>query len=435
MADRKLKITDAFCKTAKEDGIHTDPELKGFCLRVRGDSKVFIARAKLRGSRQTVLVTIGPFPRFSAEEARRIAKGHLYKLSEGINPNEERKEEAAKIEKEKAVLEQESKIQQITVRKVFADYLQSRKLKESTEYIYKCTLRSTLGNWLDMPLTEIKKDMVERRHRSITDKGHKGHADHCMRILRALFTYAMITYEDENGDPLIKSNPVTRLSQARVWNKPNRRQSVIKSHELSDWCKAVIGLENETVRDYLLFLLFTGLRKNEAAELLWENVDLKGATILIPDPKNRTPHMLPLTDFLLAMLKRRWSNRQNEYVFPGQGEKYRYIRDVRHHMDLVTESSKVKFMLHDLRRTFLTIADAQDLSAYAIKKLANHKMATDVTAGYIVSDVERLRDPMNKIHKFIETKVGKGVLKVSERKQVAVPLDAKKSTKAGAVKK
>lgn len=71
-------------------------------------------------------------------------------------------------------------------------------------------------------------------------------------------------------------------------------------------------------------------------------------------------------------------------------------------MDLVTDSSKVKFMIHDLRRTFPTIADAQDLSAYAIKKLANHKMAADVTAGYIVSDVQRLRDPMNRIYKSLK---------------------------------
>jgi integrase len=171
-----------------------------------------------------------------------------------------------------------------------------------------------------------------------------------------------------------------------------------------------MALENKTVRDYLLLLLFTGLRKSEAAQLLWENVDLKGATLLIPDPKNREPHMLPLTDFLLDMLKKRWDGRVSEYVFPGQGVKYRYIRDVRYHMDIVTESSGVKFMLHDLRRTFLTVADAIDLSAFAIKKLANHKMAGDVTAGYIISDVERLREPMSRIYNFIEEKVGPGVL-------------------------
>jgi hypothetical protein len=47
-------------------------------------------------------------------------------------------------------------------------------------------------------------------------------------------------------------------------------------------------------------------------------------------------------------------------------------------------------------------------------------MAADVTAGYIVSDVERLRDPMNKIHKFIEDKVGKGVLDLSDKKKSKV---------------
>lgn len=427
---KRKRISPEFCKTVKEDGIHVDLEEKGFCLRVRGDSKVFIARAKLRGTRQTVLVTIGPYPRIHPDDARKTARRHLCDLAEGINPNLVKKEAAAKVEAEKAAVEQESKVQEITLGKVFADYLQSRKLKDNTAYIYKCTLRSTLSDWLDLPLVEIKKDMVERRHKSISDKGHKGHADHAMRILRALFTYAKITYEDPNGDPIISNNPVTRLSQARIWNKQTRRQSVIKSHELSAWCKAVMGLENKTVRDYLLLLLFTGLRKNEAAELLWENVDLTGATLLIPDPKNRQPHMLPLTPFLKEMLKKRWDGRANEYVFPGQGEKYRYIRDVRHHMDLVTKSSKVNFMLHDLRRTFLTIADAQDLSAYAIKKLANHKTTADVTAGYIVSDVERLRDPMNKIHKFIEDKVGKDVLEISEKKKSKVlKVEAKRKSR------
>lgn len=410
MTDRKLKIGDAFCSSVKEDGIHTDPELKGFCLRVRGNSKVFIARAKLRGTRTTVLVTIGSYPKFSASDARRIARGHLNDLANGINPNDKRKDETAKLEAKKAVEDDQALVREITIRKVFSDYLSSRKLKDTTVYGYKCTLRSTLADWLDKPLIDIKKDMVERRHKKISDRGHKGHANHAMRILRALFTYARITYDDANGEPIITSNPVTRLSQARIWNRSIRRQTVIRSHELSAWCKAVMALENKTVRDYLLLLLFTGLRKSEAAQLLWENVDLKGATLLIPDPKNREPHMLPLTDFLLDMLKKRWDGRVSEYVFPGQGVKYRYIRDVRYHMDIVTESSGVKFMLHDLRRTFLTVADAIDLSAFAIKKLANHKMAGDVTAGYIISDVERLREPMSRIYNFIEDKVGPGVL-------------------------
>jgi integrase len=52
---------------------------------------------------------------------------------------------------------------------------------------------------------------------------------------------------------------------------------------------------------------------------------------------------------------------------------------------------------HDFRRTFATVADSLDLSPYVIKRLVNHSMTGDVTAGYIVHNVERLRDAAQKI--------------------------------------
>ena len=41
------------------------------------------------------------------------------------------------------------------------------------------------------------------------------------------------------------------------------------------------------------------------------------------------------------------------------------------------------------------------ISAHALKRLLNHATGSDVTAGYIVIDVERLREPMQKITDFI----------------------------------
>ena len=66
-------------------------------------------------------------------------------------------------------------------------------------------------------------------------------------------------------------------------------------------------------------------------------------------------------------------------------------------MAKVTEASGINFTVHDLRRTFITIAESLDISAYAVKRLVNHKMNNDVTAGYIIADVERLRKPMQLI--------------------------------------
>jgi len=54
-------------------------------------------------------------------------------------------------------------------------------------------------------------------------------------------------------------------------------------------------------------------------------------------------------------------------------------------------------MLHDLRRTFLTIAERLAFSYVVLKKLANHSGKNDTTFGYVVVDVERLRQPMQRI--------------------------------------
>ncbi|MFT5719288.1 MAG: hypothetical protein ACI9T7_003501 [Oleiphilaceae bacterium] len=54
-----------------------------------------------------------------------------------------------------------------------------------------------------------------------------------------------------------------------------------------------------------------------------------------------------------------------------------------------------------MRCTFITIAESLDISMYALKRLLNHKMTNDVTAGYIITDVERLRVPMQKITNLI----------------------------------
>jgi hypothetical protein len=69
----------------------------------------------------------------------------------------------------------------------------------------------------------------------------------------------------------------------------------------------------------------------------------------------------------------------------------------RRQVQKVIQLSGVSFTLHDLRRTFIIIAESLDISAYALKRLVNHKMSNDVTAGYIVSDVECLRKPMEQV--------------------------------------
>jgi hypothetical protein len=64
-------------------------------------------------------------------------------------------------------------------------------------------------------------------------------------------------------------------------------------------------------------------------------------------------------------------------------------------------TSPCGYSVHDLRRTFITTAESLDIPACSLKRLLNHRIRNDVTQGYIVLDVERLRGPMQKIETFL----------------------------------
>lgn len=60
-------------------------------------------------------------------------------------------------------------------------------------------------------------------------------------------------------------------------------------------------------------------------------------------------------------------------------------------------ASGITVIPHDLRRTFATVAERLDLSLKTVKSLLNHRMDDDVTAGYVISETERLRSAMQRI--------------------------------------
>lgn len=64
------------------------------------------------------------------------------------------------------------------------------------------------------------------------------------------------------------------------------------------------------------------------------------------------------------------------------------------------------FTIHDLRRSFTTVAELIDIQPYAIKRTVNHKMRGDLTAGYIVADIGRLREPVKRVSDFLLKAIG-----------------------------
>jgi hypothetical protein len=68
----------------------------------------------------------------------------------------------------------------------------------------------------------------------------------------------------------------------------------------------------------------------------------------------------------------------------------------------VCRQVNMEFSSHDLKRTFLTIGEAAMIPFSLLKTLANHKTDGDITAGYINTEANTLKQATYKIADYIE---------------------------------
>lgn len=370
---------------------YLDTKVDGLVLVVQpSGTKSFQVYKRPRHGRP-VRHTLGRFPDMSVKRARQLAYDRLAEMVEGVDPNAARRTAAR---------------HEITLDKAFNEYVKTRKsLKLGTIKDYERHLKEHFSDWRTRPLREIDKNDIEQRYQRIGLKS-KARANGAMRLLRAVFNFAMVAYEaDGKGTPLFPLNPVLVLSKKRAWYHVPRRRTVLKPDQVRPWHEAVMALESrressqaEAVRDWLRLLLFTGMRPGEALALRWLDIDLKHRSFTLHDPKNRQSITLPLTHVTHEILTARRQNLapDTEWVFPAIRHGG-HMTEPKEHYRKVREKSGIYFTPHDLRRTFLTIAESLDITGYTLKRLVNHKLNQDVTAGYIISDVDRLRAPCQRI--------------------------------------
>ena len=398
-----LKLTkraiDGMASPTTGTDFHFDTEVRGFGLRITlGDARTFIWQGRIFGKKARI--KIGRFGDITVDEARNLARSIAGQVAAGKDPRAEKRKREAET---------------LTLSSAYDAYLTARNLKESTREDVKRS-QTRLQDWMSKAVVDITREMVARRHRKIGQTS-PSQANLVMRYLRAVLNHTSESHLAPDGRPLLLDNPVNVLSATKSWHRLNPRRSYLKAHELPAWMAAVQGLtervqlENETsqagrklksgetARDFLMLVLLTGLRRTEAVDLRWTDVDLKDRTLTIPDPKNRQPHTLPLSDYLLQMLKRRSKASASEYVF-ADTDGLRFT-NLRYPLRRIEQVSGLHISCHDLRRTFATVAESLDIPAYAVKALLNHKTTGDVTAGYIQITPDRLRQPMQRITDYL----------------------------------
>ena len=343
--------------TATDGRILRDRFLQGFCVRLNKRKRTFLVATSVRG--QQFRMMLGYWPLMSVDHARSKAMEVLRQCRNGERPSRQVPQDLP------------------TLRTVYVDYCKAKGIKPSSQRRYESFFRTHFGDWLDLPVDHM---------------GHGAFAEHCnwfaqntgnslVELGRGVIG-AVIKFVNAVHGLDIKS-PFVRLAAAGLLPERTKpRARVLQESELPQWCEAVNKLK-ERQRDYLYFVLFTGLRRNEAREIRLKQIDLLGSVLTIPETKTGRPHSLPITPMMREILERRSVGLEAEdQIFKGVS--------ANHIWQMAMRVGAPRFMLHDLRKMFATVGNKLGVGDAVLRRILNHTAPkTDVLNRHYVGLSEK----------------------------------------------
>jgi integrase len=414
--ERSMRLTKGFVDKQElsidaKVVIHWDSEVKGYGIKISKTKKVYIAQAKIKG--RSKRVTIGTHGKITEDQARTMAKKVLVTMLNGIDPNTEKRKE---------------KVQNISLEQVVKSYLLSKKLKPLSVKNINTHLNFNFTEWKNKPLSRLTRTRVKKKFMKIS-KRSPAQANQAMRVLRALWNYAVAEYRYPDDTPVFGENPVNILSEQQIWNTIRPRNSKVPINKVGTAWNVIKDLRDSPVKNFAgstiidatAFIFLTGCRLDEATALTWDRVNINEGWWHLDDPKNGRAITFPLSEIACKIIANR--PRTNEFVFASKG-KYGHITEVRTPMKKISKAIKLKVTAHDLRRTFKAIAIENRIELWKVNLLTNHQESGVAIKHYVeTSDLLYFRLEVNTIAEWIlnQAKIVKieNIINISERKQVS----------------
>src|SRR5450759_2870194 len=380
---------------SKGQALYWDDDLHGFGVRVTpSGARSYIVQGRANGKERRVTLgqhgaPLSKTETLTADRARKLAMGIIASLSKGVDPVIEKKRK---------------KTLAVTLGEVAEVYCRERRTKKGGELTaltkrdIEKHISKSFADWKEKPIINITRDLCSSRFIELSAIGQT-QANQAFRILRSLLNYAMESYRPGNV-PILLENPVKVISGKKMWN-PNKTKSGYipvgrknQKGKVEEVCKVgdVWNLlqdkrtasdvlpSGRTGADIVLFLMLTGCRWSEAAELRWNDVNLDDGSWHISDPKNHNPITFPLSAPARAMLAERPRVKGNPHVFPSRVKNGNgFVDNARPTMKSVSEIAGLHLSAHDLRRTFMAIGIKNKIAMWKLKLLTNHIAKGDVT--------------------------------------------------------
>jgi len=356
------RIIDALNPTEK-DRVVFDAELPGFGVKITPSGrKIFLVQYRYPPGRAGRIrrYTIGAYGEsLTPDQARGIAVQVKGKLAHGIDPVTHR--EMLHAEAAQAVQDKNRKLG-TSVAAIAAAFITRHakpRLRSWREYD-RMLQHYVLPEWGSRPITEIQRSDVTALLDAIEEKRSAALADHVLAIIRKLFNWHAAR-DERFHSPLVRGMTRTSIS-ARA------RDRVLSDMEIRALWQALMEIPYP-FGPFTQLLLLTAQRRDEVANMRWNEIDGDLWTIPRERYKSGKANTVPLTEqglIILATLPR-----SGEYVFTTTG--HTPISGFSKAKAMIDRASGVMdWRLHDLRRTARSLMSRAGISSEISERVLGH---------------------------------------------------------------
>jgi len=463
------RLTEFSCKPEQAQAFLWDSETPGLALRATPPgkrntqgSKAYIFQGKLDG--KDLRVTIGDFGTWALDEARdkngdvilpgarQEARRLKSLIDQGRDPRQVKAEiiEAAQMkrdEKAAAVMgaEQAALRQVLTVGEVWGVYIEARRAKWGERTLYdhlkvvkpertkgegenqKTLTAAVLSSLMPLPLSGLTSECVISWLEVETPK-RGTQAALAFRLLRAFVNWCETKPRENETDYRGIADPMAcakSVSKERVKSGAAKKDA-LQREQLRLWFEFVRRIQNPTIAIYLQGLLITGARRNELAELRWQDVDFQWKSLTIRD-KVEGERTIPLTSYFSSLLRQLQNANETAptvrriKTLSAKGESWKPSQWVFSsptsatgrlqepsiaHRKAIAAAGLPALSLHGLRRSFGSLSEWCEVPVGVVAQIMGHKPSATAEKHYRERPLDLLRMWHSKIEGWILEQAG-----------------------------
>jgi integrase len=370
MSKNKINLNASNIKKlpSPTDGKRTyyyDTKLPGLGIMVfPTGTKTFFLYKRVDGKPDKI--KLGRFPDMHPEQAFNAAYKLMNDISDGVNPNQQKKNLRAEM------------IFEDLFTKYLNEHAKVRKSSWKEDLGYYNRHLTSLNS---KKISDVQRPDIERLHNRIKDDKGIYAANRSLALLSKIYSKA-IDWGLE-GD-----NPCRGIKKF----KEKSRERFIQGDEITRFFESLNNEPSETFKDFFYLSLLTGARRNNVQAMHWNDINFNRAEWLVEETKNGEPQTIPLIPQAILILKERYDNKISDWVFPSSTSKSGHIEEPKKVWKNLLERAGIKDLrIHDLRRTLGSWQAATGANSYIIGKSLGHK-TQQATAIYARLNMDPVRE-------------------------------------------